>query len=108
VAVIVTSAERAADLRRPPVYLLGMGQGHPAVAIALNNLADLHGAQGEYAEAELLYRRSLAILESALGPEHPDVARSLETLSKLYRVMGRAEDAKELAERAAAIRARRR
>ena len=29
VAVIVTSAERAADLRRPPVYLLGMGQGHP-------------------------------------------------------------------------------
>jgi acetyl-CoA acetyltransferase len=29
VAVIVTSAERAADLRRPPVYLWGMGQGHP-------------------------------------------------------------------------------
>jgi len=29
VAVIVTSAERARDLRRPPVRLLGMGQGHP-------------------------------------------------------------------------------
>jgi len=28
-AVIVTSAERARDLPRPPVYLLGMGQGHP-------------------------------------------------------------------------------
>jgi acetyl-CoA acetyltransferase len=28
-AVIVTSAERAADLRRPPVYVWGMGQGHP-------------------------------------------------------------------------------
>lgn len=28
-AVIVTSAERARDLRRPPVYVLGMGQGHP-------------------------------------------------------------------------------
>ena len=28
-AVIVTSATRARDLRRPPVYLLGMGQGHP-------------------------------------------------------------------------------
>jgi acetyl-CoA acetyltransferase len=28
-AVIVTSAERARDLERPPVYLLGMGQGHP-------------------------------------------------------------------------------
>jgi acetyl-CoA acetyltransferase len=28
-AVIVTSAERARDLPRPPVYILGMGQGHP-------------------------------------------------------------------------------
>ena len=28
-AVIVTSAERAKSLRKPPVYLLGMGQGHP-------------------------------------------------------------------------------
>jgi len=27
--VIVTSAERAKNLRRPPVYILGMGQGHP-------------------------------------------------------------------------------
>ncbi len=27
-AVIVTSAERARDLRRPPVYVRGMGQGH--------------------------------------------------------------------------------
>lgn len=28
-AVIVTSADRARDLARPPVYLWGMGQGHP-------------------------------------------------------------------------------
>mgnify|MGYP002624558880 CR=1 FL=1 len=28
-AVIVTSAERARDLRKPPVDVLGMGQGHP-------------------------------------------------------------------------------
>lgn len=28
-AVIVTAAERARDLRKPPVYVLGMGQGHP-------------------------------------------------------------------------------
>ncbi|MGH7864832.1 MAG: thiolase family protein, partial [Candidatus Binataceae bacterium] len=27
--VIVTSAERAKNLNRPPVYVLGMGQGHP-------------------------------------------------------------------------------
>jgi acetyl-CoA acetyltransferase len=29
VAVIVTSRERARDLRPPPVHVLGMGQGHP-------------------------------------------------------------------------------
>jgi acetyl-CoA acetyltransferase len=28
-AVIVTSSERAKDLQKPPVYILGMGQGHP-------------------------------------------------------------------------------
>jgi len=28
-ALIVTSAERARDLRHPPVYVMGMGQGHP-------------------------------------------------------------------------------
>jgi acetyl-CoA acetyltransferase len=29
VAVIVTSAERARDLKQKPAYILGMGQGHP-------------------------------------------------------------------------------
>jgi acetyl-CoA acetyltransferase len=29
VAVIVTSAERARTMRKPPVYIWGMGQGHP-------------------------------------------------------------------------------
>jgi len=29
VCVIVTSADRARDLKQPPVYVLGMGQGHP-------------------------------------------------------------------------------
>jgi acetyl-CoA acetyltransferase len=29
VAVIVTTAERARSLKQPPVYVLGMGQGHP-------------------------------------------------------------------------------
>ncbi|MBI4515306.1 MAG: thiolase family protein [Deltaproteobacteria bacterium] len=28
-AVIVTAAERARDLKKPPVYIRGMGQGHP-------------------------------------------------------------------------------
>ena len=41
---------------------------------SLNNLAALYQAQGNYAEAAPLYRRSLANREKALGPEHPQVA----------------------------------
>lgn len=29
-AIIITSAERARDLRQPPAYVLGLGQGHPS------------------------------------------------------------------------------
>ena len=29
IALIVTSAERATDLRQPPVFVIGLGQGHP-------------------------------------------------------------------------------
>jgi len=40
-------------------------------------------SQGNYAEAEPLYRRALAIVEKALGPEHPNVAASLNNLAEL-------------------------
>ncbi|CAN0398781.1 unnamed protein product, partial [Laminaria digitata] len=46
-------------------------------------------AQGNYAEAGPLYKRSLAIREKALGPEHPDVAMSLNNLAELFRAQVR-------------------
>ena len=39
-AVIVTSLDRARDLRRPPVALLGGAEGHPAPADDIANRAD--------------------------------------------------------------------
>ena len=53
------------------------------MAVALNNLAWLYDTMGDYAKAEPLYQRSLAIREKALGPTHPDVARSLHNLAFL-------------------------
>ena len=61
----------------------------PMLRRSLNNLATLYGEQGRYAEAEPLYKRSLAIWEKALGPDHPDVALSLNNLADLYRAQGR-------------------
>ena len=34
------------------------------------------GGQGKYADADLLFTRSLAIQEEMLGPDHPDAATS--------------------------------
>ena len=50
------------------------GERDPRLGSSLNNLAELYRAQGRYAEAHPLYKRSLAILEKAFGPEHPAVA----------------------------------
>jgi len=82
-----------------------LGPDHPYMAGELNNLAELYGTQGQYAQAEPLYKRSLAIDEKALGPDHPEVATSLENMAALYRKIGRAKEAKSLEIRAARIRA---
>ncbi len=55
---------------------------------SLDNLAELHQAQGKYAEAESFYSRSLAIQEEALGPDHPDLLEGLNNLAGLYQDQG--------------------
>jgi hypothetical protein len=57
----------------------------------------------QYAQAEPLYKRSLAIWEKALGPDHPDVATSLNNLAAPYRKTGREKEAKALEDRARVI-----
>jgi tetratricopeptide (TPR) repeat protein len=74
------------------------------VALSLNNLAGLYATQGRYAQAEPLYKRSLAIKEKALGPHHPDVALSLNNLAGLYRKTDRVKEAEKLEARATRIR----
>ena len=76
----------------------------PMSRTSLNNLAALYRYQGRYADAEPLYKRSLAIREKALGPEHPDVAYSLNNLAALYELQGRYAEAEPLYKRSLAIR----
>ena len=80
------------------------GPTDPRLATSLNNLALLYKTQGDYAKAEPLYKRSLAIVEKALGPDHPSVATSLENYAKLLRATKREAEAEKLDNRAAAIR----
>lgn len=77
-----------------------------SLSASLNNLASLYQAHGNYAEAEPLYKRALAIAEKALGEEHPNVATSLEYYSDLLRKTNRETEAANLEARAKAIRAK--
>ena len=56
--------------------------------------------RAEYAQAEPLYRRALAIDEKALGPDHPDTATSLNNMAALYRAQERYKEAEPLCQRA--------
>ena len=76
-----------------------LGPDHPDVAVSLNNLGQLYEAEGRYADAEPLFKRSLAIWEKALGPDHPDVAASLNNLAVFYQRQGRYADAEPLYKR---------
>lgn len=53
----------------------------PRITLRRNRLPAV--VQGNYAEAEPLYRQSLAITEKTLGPEHPGVATPLNNLAGL-------------------------
>ncbi len=59
-----------------------------AAETGVRELANLYLAQGRYGEAEPVYKRALAIFETALGPDHPHVGASLNKLANLYRAQG--------------------
>jgi len=96
-------------LRKVALFLFGLALLGRAldletdVATSLGNLAGLYTSQGRYADAESLYRRTLAIREKTLGPDDPDVAASLNKLASVYTDQGRYADAEPLYRQAIAI-----
>ena len=78
-------------------------QIRPDDAMVLNNTALSLEDAGDYAGAEPLYRRALALNEKALGPDHTDVATNLNNLADLLREKGDYAGAEPLYRRALAI-----
>ena len=62
-----------------------LGPEHPDLAVTLNNLAVLCKSQGDYQQAEAMYRRALAILEKAFDPHHPKVISCRKNFAALRR-----------------------
>ncbi len=80
------------------------GKNDAALGDALHELALLHKDLGQYAAAEPLYLRAVAVKEQALGKEHPEVAEVLNDLAVLYRREGKYVEAEPLYLRALALK----
>jgi CHAT domain-containing protein len=65
-----------------------LGAEHPQSAVAMNNLALVCQALGDYAQAERLFQRALAVNRKLLGGKHPTTARNLNNLALLCEATG--------------------
>ena len=82
--------------------------GHPALAMSLNNLALLLQAQGRRTQAEPLCRDALAMNRKLYPVDrypdgHPDLAKSLGNLAELLQAQGRRTQAEPLCRDALAM-----
>jgi tetratricopeptide (TPR) repeat protein len=105
----------ADDVRSWPVleplaqHALAVAHAADAAGIAeptarlFNELGVLFDAKADYAQAETLKRRALAIGETSYGPDHPNVAIRLNNLARLLQDTNRLAEAEPLMRRALAI-----
>ena len=74
-----------------------------AEAAAAMSQADAFERADRHPDAEPLYRRALALRETALGPDHPDTAASVEALALALEAQGRLEEAEPLLRHVVAV-----
>jgi CHAT domain-containing protein/tetratricopeptide (TPR) repeat protein len=82
--------------------------GHPVLALSLNNLGALLLARGQLGQAEPYYRRALAMREALYPPErfpegHLDLATSLNNLGFLLQTRGELDQAEPYYRKALAM-----
>ena len=75
------------------VYAPDEGDAAEKTGLLLNQYALHLMARADYAQAEPLYRRSIAVYEASLGPGHPVVATSLNNLAQLLQDTDRCGEA---------------
>ena len=85
------------------MYQRTLGNEHPLVAQAMNNLAIWVFEAGDLASAEPLVRGALDMRLKLLGPDHADTANSMTLLAGLLVETGRYDEALALATKAQAI-----
>jgi tetratricopeptide (TPR) repeat protein len=91
--------ERALAIKRDE-----LGDDHPKVATAMNNLAETLRASGKPREAVALHQEALELRRRTLGENHPDVAQSLNNLGGAHYRLDELDEARARFEQALAIR----
>ncbi|CAN5223090.1 hypothetical protein BH11CYA1_BH11CYA1_37070 [soil metagenome] len=81
----------------------GVSADSPEQAAAIANLADFYYAQGDGAQANLLFTQSLSMHEKALGLMHVDLVTDLVGLAHVYSSEKKYAEAKASLERAVDI-----
>lgn len=95
--------DAAAKHYRAALALYQKEGSNAKVAVVLNDLGLLLENRREYARAEPLYRRALAIQETALGAAHPEVGTTLNNLGSAVGGAGRLKEAEPLLRRALGV-----
>lgn len=72
------------------------GSEHPSTAVVLSDLAKLYSSQGNYVEAEVLYRRSLEIYEALHEPNRLMILRAYSNLADVCVVRRKFDEAEHL------------
>ena len=80
-----------------------LGDNDAALMESLDRLATTYQEQGEYAKAEPLFRRALAIAEKIRGPEHEETGSVLSNLGALGVLRNNYAEAEPLLKRALEI-----
>jgi tetratricopeptide (TPR) repeat protein len=79
-------------------------KGDGRLVTSIEGLAQVQFLKGNHAEAESLYKRALALRESAQGNDHQDIATVLNNLGAVYFKRGFYKDAMSHFERSLALR----
>ena len=62
----------------------------------MNNLGSVLNSQGNYEEAERIYRQTLALAETVLGKEYPSTLGSMNNLAEVLSSQGNYEEAERI------------
>jgi tetratricopeptide (TPR) repeat protein len=77
----------------PEVSENTLGRVHFYTLASMNNLAGVLNSQGQYDEAEAMYRQVLEISENALGWDHFCTLSSMNNLAGMLKCQGRDAEA---------------